>query len=50
MMATIYEKADQVIVWPGHAEDGDNFKDLSYPLECGLMHGKLEKRRLSVVC
>jgi hypothetical protein len=53
MMATIYEKAKEVIVWPGHTGAGQRWPALSNSLSSfnyGLMKGKSEKICLSVVC
>jgi hypothetical protein len=53
MMATIYEKADEVVVWPGHTGVGQRWPTLSNSLSSfyyGLMQGKPEKICLSVLC
>jgi hypothetical protein len=47
MMATIYEKAVQVTVWPGHVEDGLRLNIL---LESGLRTSKSKKRYLNAMC
>jgi len=47
MMATIYEKAVQVTVWPGHVKDGVR---LGILLDSGLRIGKLEKRYPNAMC
>jgi hypothetical protein len=40
MMATIYEKASEVIVWPGHVHNDGNLSTL---LDHNLRSSKLEK-------
>ena len=48
MMATIYEKALEVTVWPGHVQDGTGLK---YIFESGLQSsGELEKRYKTHIC
>jgi hypothetical protein len=49
MMATIYEKANKVIVWPGHVDAGDRLDILRDALRDNLLRGKLEKECLSVI-
>jgi hypothetical protein len=47
MMATIYEKAIEVVVWPGHVDNEDG---LSRAMNNALGDGKLGKNCFSAVC